>query len=207
MSWYTLVFIGIMDKNNKIKPWGPYDASGNLRPIFCHSRSFTSDLKDAFYRIEKENLTDELCKAFPYETGQDSDSQNQEVYSYFGYLPITELPTGSYIKHGYCKISDINSYESISDKYLSEYFQDALSTVEYLRKLENEIKFGTPKPKIDEDGYEYTEPSCAEYSYYSWPDYNCQEYESYLIREAYEMLEDYHMLDQGYTFVAIKTEG
>ncbi len=203
MSWYTSMYIGIMDKNNKIKPWGPYDANGNLRPVFCHSRSFTSDLKERFYPINEEHLTDELIAEFPYETGKNPE-ENEEIYRYFGYLPISELPNGSYIKHGYCKLDQISNYES-DDRYFDGFY-DVLTTAEYLRKFENEIKFGAPKPKIDIDGEEYYEPSCAEYTYYSWADYNCEECEAFLLREACEMLKDYN-IEKDYQYVAIKTEG
>lgn len=200
MSWYLITYVGIMDKDGKIKPWGPYDARNNLCPIFSHSRSFTSDINELFYPINEENFTYELIKAFPYETGRGEECDGK-IYQYFGYLPVSELPTGSYVKHGYCKLDQINDYES--DEYFDGFY-DVLTPSQYLRKFENEIKFGAPKPQKDEEGFEYTESSCSEYAYYSWPDYCCKEYEAFLMRQAVEMLQDYAIEDQ---FVIIKTEG
>ena len=207
MSWYTMAYIAIMDKDEKIYPWGPYDAGGKLRPVFEHSRSFTSDLKEDFLPITEKNLTDELREAFPFETGSSGAEgwkNDGEIYQYFGYLPISELPSGSFVKNGYCLLEQINAY--LSDDYF-EGFYNVLTPAEYAMKLENELKFGAPKPKTDCDGCEYTEPSCSEYSYFAWPDYNCREYEAFLIREAVEMLHSYKIKDDGYKFVAIKTEG
>lgn len=203
MSWYTMMYLGIMDKDKKIKPWGPYNAKGELCSIFTHSASFTSDLKDSFYSITEENLTEELKKAFPYETGTNDDNDGK-IYPYFGYLPISELPKGSFIKHGYCLLTDVNAYLS-DDSYFDDFY-DFLSPEEYAFKLENELKFGALKPKKDCDGYEYTEHSCSEYTYFSWANYNCREYETHLIRTMIDSLENYDIKTEN-EFVVIKTEG
>ncbi len=203
MSWYTTMYCGIM-KDNKIKPWGPYDANGHLKPIYTESRSFTTEIGNLFYHITEENLTDELKEEFKYECGLDPDIGYGQISPYFGYLPAKDIPSSNYIKRGYCKIKDINEY--LNGEYF-EGFYDVLDPAEYAMKLENELKFGTPKPKKDEYGEEYCEPSCSEYAYFSWADWNSQEYDAHRMKEMIGVLEDYHMKDDGWEYVIIKTEG
>ena len=81
-------------------------------------------------------------------------------------------------------------------KYFAEY--------QILGKLDNELKFGTPKPEKDILDEEYTPHSMRDYSFYRWVDYNSQEYEAHVIRETLEIMradnkneEIYILLVQG----------
>ena len=201
MSWYTTTYVGIQDKDGKIYPFGPYDAWGNLHYIYSHSRSFTSDINEEFYPIKEEMISDELRKEFEWLNDPEDDCLKQ----YFEYLPYDEIPKGNYIKSGYCLIEQIKNY--LDDAGYFEGFYSVLTPTEYAMRLENELKFGPPKPKKDSYGEEYTEPSMSEYSYFTWPDYNCREWEAYLMRRAIGLLEDYKLKDEGYKYVIIKTEG
>ena len=204
MSWYTNTYVGLMDKDGKIIPWGPYTADGKLKPIFSHSRSFTTCLNELFYVVQDENVTDELRKAFP----EMLDEEYSDMRQYFGYLPESEIPSGEYIKREYCLLSDINAYLSNKEYFVGfEDFYDTLTPTEYAMKLENELKFGVPKPQLDCEGNEITQHSCAEYAYFAYPDTVSVEYDGFLLRGALGMLEDYSMESKGYKYVILKTEG
>lgn len=198
MSWYVNYYVGIMDADKKIKPLGPYDSDGDLKCVHSTSRSFTSDLRDYFSTIYPEQYTDELKKHFSYECEEGS-----EYATFFGYLPFDELPTGEYIKRGYFLNEDIYSYMKDHDTE----FYDALTPEEYSFKLENELKFGKPQPKKDCDGYEYCEHSCADYSYFCYPEYCCKEYEASLFRTIADILINEWDIPDGSKLVVIKTEG
>jgi len=205
MSWYTSTYVGIQDKDGKIYPFGPYDANGELRSIYTHSKSFTSDINGEFDIITDDMVTDELRNEEEFKWLLEEEDGNTGLRSYFGYLSEENIPKGSYIKNGYCLISQISDYLD-SDVYWEEFYP-ILSPMEYAMRMENELKFGPPKPKKDDFGEEYTEHSCSEFSYFSWPDYNCREYEAALMRNAIDMFDNYKLRDQGFKFVIIKKEG
>lgn len=204
MSWYQSTYVGIQDKSGKIYPWGAYDKNGRLHPIYVNSRSFITDIGDYFHPITEENLSEELIKEFPYDSGKHPDSMQEGISQYFEYLPAEEIPSGSYIKRGYCLLTDINAY--LNDAEYFDGFYDVLSPEEYAFKLENELKFGEPKPQKDEFGEEYVVPSCSKYAYFTWVDHNCKEYDAWLMRNMIDTLEDYD-IKKDYKYVIIKTEG
>ncbi|MBP5564959.1 MAG: hypothetical protein J6X45_04470 [Lachnospiraceae bacterium] len=202
MSWYTTYYLGLQDKDKKIIPLGPYDNNHKLKSVISTSRSFTTDLKDLFYPIQDEMVTDELRAEF-------SCDIDTELRPYFEYLPLKELPTGEWVKSGYYLLSDINTYLASlrDDNTYFEDFYDSLSSTEYAMKLENELKFGKPQPYIDADGWEVKEHACSEYAYFAYPDYECQEYEASLLRTVAGMLKESYNLEDGEQIVVIKTEG
>lgn len=200
MSWYVNFYLGLMDQNNKIIPLGVYDYKGELKCIHSTSRSFTTELHELFYPIQKKMITDELRKEFPY----DADG---ELSQYFGYLPLSELPKGDWIKSGFYLLEDITNYLNYKNGKTDDYdgFYDMLTPTEYAFKLENELKFGK-EIKQDEFGNEGGH-SCSEYTYFSYPDYECMEYEAHLLRIVAEILMDSYEVPNGSQIVVIKTEG
>lgn len=205
MSWYQSTYVGIQDKDEKIYPWGMYDAYGSLHPIYVRSKSFITDIGDYFTNITEKNLSEELIKEFAYECGKDPDIGTSEISQYFGYLPVDEIPTGSYIKIGYCLLTDISQYLQRNGYF--EGFYDVLTPEEYAFKLENELKFGEPKPISNEFDEEITVHSCKDYAYFCWEDTECKEYDAYLMRQAIGCLEDDELAEKDYRYVIIKTEG
>lgn len=198
MSWYVNYYLGVQDKDGKIVPLGPYDNKGKLKCVHSTSRSFTTDLKDEFIPILDAMITDELRKEFKYDI-------EGELRRYFEYCPIADLPKGEWIKTGYFLIEDINRYlEDYSD--FDDFYQ-YLSPAQYAIKLENELKFGKPKPIKDCEGEEIEQYSCSEYAYFAYPDYQSKEYESWLLRTTANMLTEGFELDEESRIVAIKTEG
>ena len=208
MSWYTIYYLGIMDKDGKITPLGPYDNNLNLRCVRCTSRSFTTDLKDYFRPITKEMLTDKLRMEFPHEV-EDADKEDGQIYQYFEYSPLDKLPKGEWVKSGYFLIEDIQAYlkyKNGEEDYFEGFFYE-LTPFEYTLKLENEIKFGKPEPKHDSEENELVCYSCADYAYFAYPDYSSMEYEAFLLRATANMLMDDYQVPKGSQIVAIKTEG
>ena len=181
MSWYYNYYLGYSTPDGKIYPLGAYDDKGELHSVFWRSRSFASDLWRNFIELKKDSelISDEFKKAFSSEDGT--------FYGEFlSYLPIDELPKGDFVKSGYFLTEDVNRY--IHDKeYYDDLFYDKLTPQEFAFKLDNELKHGYVEEK-DEFGYPITRP-CRDYMWFAYPDYNCEEYEAFLIREfasAYE---------------------
>ena len=132
-----------------------------------------------FYQLNSLNC---LSKKFQEDLDlMDDDIDNSGLY--ISYLPYDELPKGDFIRNGYFLTDAINEYEKEHDE---DILYDFLTPNEYLRKYEKEQKFGKK-----EDEYH-----CEDYSYYAYPKYISKEYESFLIRQAKEMLiYDYEVPD------------
>lgn len=207
MSWYYTYYLGIQDENGKIKPLGPYDCNGKLHEVVERSRSFETGLHDSFTEIPDEAWSDELFAEFSY---KDRDNDSAHKYDYMSYCPIKELPSGSWIKSGYYLTDDIDQYmKSLDnpDEYYFEGFYERLSPEVYARRMENELKFGPPKPKKDCEGNEFETHSVSEYSYYCYPDYNCKEYDASTLRRTAEMLMESYDVPKGSRIVVILSEG
>ena len=99
MSWYVSFYIGLQDKDGKIYPLGPFNNKGEYKCVHYTSRSFTTDLKDCFDQIKEEMISDELKKEFPY-------CCETDFSPYFGYVPLSQLPTGDWVKSGYYLLED-----------------------------------------------------------------------------------------------------
>ena len=196
MSYYYNYCVGYL-KDGKIYPLGPYTCDGKLKDVISKSRSFASDLHERFYPVKEEQISDELRKAFEYE---DWNGQKRVDVKY---LPKEELPTGSFIKQGYFLIDEVKQYEEDGDE---ENFSTPISSQIYTALLEKELKFGPNKPKKDCEGYEYTDPNASDYMFYMYPDYQSEEYEAALLREAVDSLESYD-LTQVAEIVILETEG
>ena len=198
MSYYYSYYIGYK-KDGKIYPWGLYNAKGKLEPVISRSRSFASSLYENFHLVREKQVSEELRKEFEYE---DDWTETKQID--VKYLLEKELPTGSYIKTGYFLIKDVEAYKN--NKYNFEGFFDVVSPEIYAAKLQHEMIFGKNQPKVDvEEGYEYTEPNASDYMYYAYPDYNTEEYESFILRQAIDALRDYSM--ENVEYVVLEIEG
>ena len=199
MSYYYNYYIGY-EHDGKIYPLGPYDCNNKIRDAISKSRSFASNLHDDFCSVPENMISDELRKEFEYEDWNGNKTVDVK------YLPISELPEGSFIKRGYFLISDVKAYEENDDTF--DLFYENLNPTLYAAKLQNELTFGKPGPKKDCEGEEYTEPSASDFMYYAYPDYNCKEYEAHIIRTFANSLGDYNSsLPKGYKLVVLETEG
>ena len=202
MSWYTNYRLGVKKEDGKIYPLGVFDAKGKGYDIISTSRSFTTDLKESFRDIKDDEISDELRKEYEYKIYEDEiEMQDLQV------LPLKDLPHGNYVKTGYFLIDDIERY--IKNGYYNRYddiFYDTLSPEVFGMKMNNELAFGIPEKKYDCDGEEIEYHSCAEYAYFAYPDYQCKEYEAFLLREIASIYFKYGEVDDSNIYV-IKTEG
>lgn len=203
MSWYYTYYVGF-EREGKIYPLGPYNVEGKLCSVISKSRSFASDLHNRFYDISKEMVSEEFKNEFLKYAEGDEEEELRDL-SLLSYLPISELPTGDYIKRGYFLIEEVEDYESDSD---DAYMSPPISPTVYAKKMEKEFRFGPNKPEKDEYGNEYTEPNASDYTYYAYPDYNSEEYESEKIRNAaYRLYDVYNCEKNGIRLVAILSQG
>lgn len=197
MSYYYNYYIGYK-KNEKIYPWGLYNANGQLKPVISKSRSFASDLHEDFYTIKPQNISDELRKEFEYKDLNGKNTINVK------YLPVDELPNSDFIRRGYFLIKDIKEYQNTNSSF--DLFYDYLTPEVYAVKLQHEVIFGKNQPQKDCEGTEYTEPNASDYMYYTYPDYNSKEYEVFMLKEMVGILRDYKMSEEV-EYVILETEG
>ena len=201
MSYYYNYYIGYKSQG-KIYPLGPYNSIGRLKDVISRSSSFASDLHEDFSCIKETEISDELRKEFTTK-----DWNGNEVVA-VKYLPISDLPTGSFVKKGYFLIEDVKRYEDNSDdNWDFEGFYDCVTPTVYAAMLEHELKFGKPKRQKDDFGEWYTPKAASDYMYYAYPDYESKEYEAFMIRNVAEMLRPWSNFPEDAVLVALETEG
>ena len=212
MSWYIFYRAGVRDKNtNKIYPLGPFDYKGRYCTILTRSR--TSHVYDnnewKISKVDFKDLSDEFLKAIN-KSEDDSTWITEEKYGecgcYFDVIDYKDLGSSNYIKKGYVLIDDLEQSEK-EDAYFDGFYE-VLTPEIYAKKLENELKFGPPKPKKDCEGYDITPHSMSEYVYHCWPDYDSEEYETFCIKQAVEiLLDDYPGLPKNLEPVLLIDQG
>lgn len=104
------------------------------------------------------------------------------------YINVSDLGSVDYVKRGYFLVDDIKQYVEGESAY--DLFYDSMTELEYTMRSENEKKFGPPGEKEDCEGFKYTPHSCADYAYFSYPDYNSVQYASFLFKKAASMFDD-----------------
>ena len=200
MSYYYNYYIGYM-AGKKIYPLGPYSANGKLKTAVCKSRSFASDLHDDLDYVSDDMISDELRKEFEY-----TDYNGEKVMPDLRYMKVSDLKASTPVRRGYFLIKDVMRFEENHGDF--DGFYDVLSPEVYAAKAHNEMIFGKPLPEKDIEGEEYQPTCAADYMYYAFVDYTSKEYESFIIREVAEMLDDYDSdLPKDRELVVIETEG
>ena len=184
MSIYYDYYIGYW-KNNKIYPYGPYNQAHDFKSIISTSGYRETGLHKEFWKVDAAELSEELMDAL---YGSCKDDMNIDCLSIYK-LDMGDLPTGSYVKRGYFKISEVAEYEAdIDAQNPSEIFTYPIDPITYNGMMASELQFGPPTPKKDSFGKEYTPLSAREYMYYSYIDYSCPEYAASVIRSVFHML-------------------
>ena len=218
-SWYSDFYICYKNKEDgKFYPFGPFDYKGKLHSVFERS-GYDQELAREFWDIgsaekRKELISEELFNTLTHYEDDDEgyEEKRKEFYDGKGYwlwsyLPYEDLPVGDYIKKGYVLIDEIEQYENREDRGFDGFY-GVLSPNVYAKKMENELKFGPPKPTKNEWGEEYTPTSMSEYSYYVWPDYDCIEYAANRIRNALGLMRDwYDLKENGEEIYILCTQG
>lgn len=207
LSYYYDYYIGTKDKDDKIKPLGPYDINNKLHSALCKSRSFASRLYERFYPVKDEQITEELRMEFKYKDWNGNETVDVK------YLPLSELPSGTYIKKGFYLIEDIEKYEKHSDESVFDLdiFYDWIPESTYYRMLEAQrISQISPihRKVLDEDNDYEEHRDLSKYSYYCYPDYECEEYEAAVIRTVAYIYDKYDVgLPDDSEIVILETEG
>ena len=197
MSYYYNYYIGYQ-KDGKLYPVGPFDQEGKLHSAITKSRSFASDLHTLFTKVSEDAISFELRAAFSYET-YDHKTEMAEVK----YLAEKDLPSEKLFLEGYCLIEQIERFEKEHDTDLK---YDMLSAQQFLRKMENELKFGKPEKK--NDGKEDPEiHTCDEYAYYRFIDQESIGFEVFLLRQFISAYEYTSAIPEGAEIVILETEG
>ena len=178
MSWYYNYYLGY-EKDGKVYPLGPFDSTGQYHSVHSVSSSFASDMHERFWQLPNEKITDELEKAFGYNIKDHGPYECGVCY-----LPFESLPSGSFIKSGYYLIEDVECYQNDGD--VGNLFYDKLTPEVFAAKLVNESRLGAPGKRLDAAGEEYIPHSVGDYMYFAYPDYSCEEYEAFLLRNAAE---------------------
>ena len=196
MSYYYQYYAGYC-LDGKIYPWGPYNANGDIKPILSRSASYASDLHERFRPIQADEISNELRAGFEVKDWHGDPTVPLKI------LDLEDLPDGDFIKRGYFLIDDVQQYEANGDSYFDGFY-NMLTPQIYAAKMSNELKFGPKKPKRDIEGNEFEEHSAGEY--YAYPDYESEEYESFIIRIVVELLKNYDM-PEGAKYVVLEREG
>ena len=204
MSYYYSYYVGYMLKG-QVYPLGPYTNTGELRAVVTKSSSYASNLHYLFSELQDSEISEELKKEFTYKT-----YSGESVVATLKFLPVDNLPSGDYIKSGYFLIKDVQRYkdcEDFADKVDFDGFYERLDPEVYSAKLANEYIFGRrDDPRHEDDDEEVMHYSAADYMFYAYPDYRCQEYESRCLQLAVSYLLNYNM-PKGAEPVIIETEG
>lgn len=165
MSTYYSFYLGYTTKDGKFHAFGPFDKFNNIRPMLEKSRSFISDLYEDFIKVPIDKMDEYLFNNFTY----NDPYKEGERYNYLYYLPARNLPGTDFIKRGYYTTEDIADYLNTGEPYFSDYY----SETEYGLKLSTAVK-NDDKEEIDK---------LKKYSYFSYPDYECREYESFVMHQ------------------------
>lgn len=152
----------------KIHPLGLYNCFFALCPVIQRAENFASKLHTRFNLIREDMYSDDLKNEF----GEDSALE---------YLPIDELPLGTYIKSGYFLIDEVKKFEQEGDEYFE--FSEFLLPRFYAAKLQIEMMFG-----FKESAEKRGEKSVADYMFYTYPDYRSEEFEARVIHVAADAL-------------------
>jgi hypothetical protein len=169
MSQYFLYYLGYK-KGDKIYPYGPYTAEGKLKPISSRSRSFASHLYEDFWRIQEENISDELRKDFEYENGY---TGKMEISKEMRWLPIKDISVSSdFMKSGYFLLDEIMHYEANKEDLAPQWvFTESLTPTAY-------AALATANPT-----------EAKQYAYYAYTDLWSEEYDAFIIRNMADELD------------------
>lgn len=186
MSWYYTYYIGHKKADGKIHLLGPYNVDGKLCPALERSRNYTSELYEDFCVPKEDELSDQVKQKFKGYI----DDRLLSVLSY------KDLGSTNFIKAGYFLIDSVNRYLQVKDNLLDRYdienlFYERLTPEAYAGKFLAESGGASVPKKYDCEGEEIEFHPYTDYMYFAYPDYDCIEYETFLLKNACEMMEYY----------------
>ena len=177
MSTYYLFYIGYEDKGGIIHPYGPYNTFGDLKPVYERSRSFCR-INDEFYnRLTLDKMSHEFIREFIKLGYSEEDIKLISLY----YMDLDEMPSTNYNKTGYYKYEEIIDY--FNDNMDPDYFTSSYTPDEYGLLLKKAVD-NNDKEEIDR---------LREYTYITFPDNTCKEYDSFMIQAItrYGLFDEY----------------
>ena len=212
-------------EDGKIYPLGPFSHDGKLCSVLEKSRSFASDLHERFYCADPKDVAVELYEKLysdhylnelknprqidsfekaRYKAifGEEPEDEAEMTYEKrlaanmrIKYLPICELPNVDFIKKGYVLASQVTPENWDGD------FYPILDPHVYAEKLKTSIfaKKCKSDDESDEDEYDITD-----FIYHEWVDPNCEEYETFIIRQMLDAFNEYDLKGER---LIIETEG
>lgn len=211
MSYYYCYRLGYQ-KGGKIYPLFPFRADGTWEDIISHSRSYETGLHENCCQIRKDMVSDELkarmLKGYAEEGTE--DEHLEDALHYWKWMPLSALPTGSFVKSGYFLTEEVQQYQ-----YALEHgdclddldiFYDSLTPTVYSTRLSNYMAIKIPDGKLDEGGNVLVHP-VTDYMYFAYPDYNCKEYDAFMIRSAVDMCNVFTYDNDDIEIVVIDVEG
>lgn len=197
MSTYYNYYIGY-EHEGKLFPFGPYNGTGELRPVISRSASFASELHNQMWEAGAELFSEKLVDTFGLKK-DDTDIFRRIIY----WLYLDELPTDDYVKTGYFLKSDVEAYEKEHDSW--DLFYDCVTPTVYASMVQDELMFGAPKEKKDCAGTPYIPHAASDYMFYAYADCHCEEYEANRLRFVANMLNGYKDLPEGAKLVVLMT--
>lgn len=231
MSYDFHYYIGcrIPEKDGKYRyhPLGAFSPKGEFLDVLTRSRNSASNLYQDFYSLDEDEMSDELKRAYMTTVTDNTDEWDatkykKEPYSKgFKYLPVTELPHGSFMQTGYFLISDVSRYEEEKQQYGDKVydfdgFYEKLSPVVYAAKLQAEITTGNGMIKYsnleaddtDYEGYDNeTGHKASDFMYYAYPDFSSPEYEASILRHEASIYEFVTGIPDDAERIILETEG
>ena len=198
MSYYYTYYCGYQTPDNLVRPLGPFNYKGELRPVMSESRNYCSDLNCELIRMPEAWISDELKAVLEYEVYND-----EKVMPEVRYLYLDEVKNDDpFIKSGFFLMEEVQEYIETQEAD----FYESLTAEQYAFKLENELKFGVPKPALDAEGNPFEFHSCSEYQYYAYPDYTSKGYDIIRLNEMFESLDTYN-LPKDSKLIVFEVEG
>ena len=167
MSTYYSFYIGYRTKDKKFHAFGPFDKDNKLRPILVKSRSFISDLYQEFYPVRIEDMDEFVEIMF---THSSIYGNTDGLVTDLKWLPVSDLPGTDFMKTGYFLTEEIMDYILTKEPCFSEHYE----MIEYSILLEAAVKNNNTE-EIER---------LKKYSFFSYPDYDSAEFESYILNHA-----------------------
>lgn len=195
MSSYFYFYVGYIDnKTKKVHPMGPFNDQGKLQEIFYKTGSFISDMYHSFEKVKLEDIDEKWQEKFSVTYGINEEKRESVLLMQYP----DQLPDSNYIKSGYYLVKDVNEYlksEESGDDF--DGFYEKIDPLMYAELVKQEVMFGKPEPKKDEEGYEIPVYSASDYMWFCYPDYYGEEYESFRCKQALNMIYDKYDFEYG----------
>ena len=174
MSMFYTYYLGYLDDNNRIVPYGPYDNKGNLYELFSYDYHSDVNIHEGFTDLILNNVSDEFREELKslYSADKEYDIERAFVNEWWGYRNLYDFIDGKtsmqqFIKTGYWKIDELSAFLSKSEKDR----EDAL----YYGELSDPLNPDVYAARVAID------PGMAKmYMYYAVSDTNTDDYYRYL---------------------------